>query len=314
MRRNPKEWIKYQMGIIPRSLNGVVDGRIFFYNWLGSGDENDWMAKFIVNNLPGKKTYNFFSCFGKPLFLKRHARKNNIFVSAENLNCRFKRYRDYCLDSVGLAMGFDNRKEENYLRFPMGLLAIFEPKVDFEYIKSKVDDINKQRNSGRFECALVSSHDNWNTRTPIYNGLNDILDISCAGRWNNNTSVLWEEYGNDKLAFLKECKFTICPENEDTPYYVTEKIYDVFVAGSIPIYTGSSNNPEPDIINHDAVLFWDRNNKAQNEACRKEVRRLKDDEKYYDAFISQDKFLPGAAEIIYDKFVELKKRLWEIGE
>lgn len=42
MRRGPKEWIKYQMGIIPRSLS-VVDGRIFFYNWLSSGDENDWM-------------------------------------------------------------------------------------------------------------------------------------------------------------------------------------------------------------------------------------------------------------------------------
>lgn len=314
MRRGPKEWIKYQIGIIPRCLNGVVDGRIFFYNWGGSADENDWMARFIVNNLPKNTTYNLFSVFGKPLYLKRHCRKNNVFFSGENLNCRFKRYGDYCLDSVGLAMGFDNLKEENYLRFPLWLLPVFEPKVDFERIKSRIDDINKQRNSGHYECALVSSHDSWNTRAPIYNGLKDILDISCAGRWNNNTAILWEKYGNDKVAFLKDCKFTICPENEDTPYYVTEKIFDVFMAGSIPIYTGAANNPEPNIINHDAVLFWNKNDVAQNDACRKEVQRLKDDEKYYEAFISQDKFLPEAAEVIYDKFVELKKRLMEIGE
>lgn len=314
MRRGPKEWIEYQMGIRPRSFDGVVDGRIFFYNWCLSADKDDWIAQFIINNLPETKKYNFFSVFGKPLYLKRHANKNNVLFSGENLNCRFTRYRDYCLDSVGLAMGFDYLKAENYLRFPLWLMTVFEAKADFKYIKSRIDVINRQRNSGCFECALISSHDKWNTREPIYNGLKDILDISCAGKWNNNTKILWEGYGNDKLAFLKECRFTICPENEDTPYYVTEKIFDVFIAGSIPIYTGAANNPEPDIINHDAVLFWDRNDKNSNEVCRNEVRRLKEDEKYYEAFISQDKFLPEAAEIIYDKFVELKKRLLEIGE
>ena len=199
------------------------------------------MAKFIVNNLPANKTYNLFSVFGKPLYLKRHACKNNVFVSGENLNCRFKHYQDYCLGLVGLAMGFDSREEENYLRFPLWLLYVFEPKVDFESIKRIIDDINKQNNRGRYECALISSHDKWNTRAPIYNGLKDILDISCAGSWNNNTTVLWEEFGNDKLAFLKECKFTICPENEDTPHYVTEKIFDCLTGNVVPVYFGAED-------------------------------------------------------------------------
>jgi len=76
---------------------------------------------------------------------------------------------------------------------------------------------------------------------------------------------------------------------------------------------GAANNSEPDLINHDALLFWDRNDKAQNEAYCKEVRRQKDDDKCYETFISKDNFLSGAAEIIYDKFVELKKRLLELG-
>ncbi|NGX37308.1 MAG: hypothetical protein K1000chlam2_00462 [Chlamydiae bacterium] len=46
----------------------------------------------------------------------------------------------------------------------------------------------------------------------------------------------------DKLAINKQYKFTICYENcRDLPGYVTEKIFDCFAAGSLPIYWGANN-------------------------------------------------------------------------
>lgn len=45
----------------------------------------------------------------------------------------------------------------------------------------------------------------------------------------------------DKLEKLQEYKFNICFENATDPGYITEKIFDCFVTGTIPIYYGASN-------------------------------------------------------------------------
>ncbi len=49
----------------------------------------------------------------------------------------------------------------------------------------------------------------------------------------------------DKIAVLKGYKFSICYENtRDIKGYVTEKIFDCFAAGVVPIYWGASNVEE----------------------------------------------------------------------
>lgn len=46
----------------------------------------------------------------------------------------------------------------------------------------------------------------------------------------------------NKLEVIKNYKFTICYENmRDVQGYITEKIFDCFAAGTIPIYWGASN-------------------------------------------------------------------------
>ncbi len=45
-----------------------------------------------------------------------------------------------------------------------------------------------------------------------------------------------------KKEVLSKYKFTVCYENvKDTPGYITEKIFDCFFAGSVPIYLGAQN-------------------------------------------------------------------------
>lgn len=47
---------------------------------------------------------------------------------------------------------------------------------------------------------------------------------------------------NDKKSVLSNHKFSICFENaKDIPGYITEKIFDCFFAGCIPIYWGANN-------------------------------------------------------------------------
>ena len=78
------------------------------------------------------------------------------------------------------------------------------------------------------------------------------------------------------------------------------------------MYYGSNNNPEPGLINKDAVIFWEKD--SENEANRELIRRLKEDENYYNEFISQPKLLPYAEEYVIERFATLKAKFAEILE
>ena len=297
------------------------DNRVTFINWWSCDPDicdcnQDWLYLFIKNNT-NIKHINVFSVFGDKSCVSEYASKKDVFISGENLDSQlglYTEYADYCLDSVGLSMGFAQRSEENYLRFPLWLMYIFEPVTDKDRIAKRIDFINHSRNSGKYECSIIARHDKWHMRTPIYEALKDKINILSAGRWKNNTAVLWDKYKDNKIEFLKDCKFTICPENFDTSYYVTEKLFQAFLGGCIPIYAGAGSKPEPGIVNPKAVLLWEQGNADNNEAVVQKVRELNNDNKLYEEFLSQTKLLPGTVDYVYDKLLALKEKLTELGE
>ncbi len=295
------------------------DNRVTFINWWSCDPEicncnKDWLYLFIKNNTDIKHI-NVFSVFGDKNCVSKYASKKDIFFSGENLDEKFglySDYADYCLDYVGLSMGFAQRSELNYLRFPLWLLYVFDPVLDKDTIAKRVDYINHVRNSGKYECSIIARHDKWHVRNSIYEPLKDRINILSAGKWKNNTDILWEKYNDNKIAFLNNCKFTICPENFDTPNYVTEKLFQAFLGGSIPIYAGADSNPEPGIVNPGAVLLWKMGNKENNDAVIQKVCELNTNEKLYEAFLSQVKLLPGTVDYVYDKFLTLKEKLMSL--
>ena len=307
--------------IPPSQKITASDNKVTFINWWSCNPNvcncnQDWLYLFIKNNTDIKHL-NVFSVFGNKRYVSKFATKKDIFFSGENLDEEFgfrAEYADYCLDNIGLAMGFAQRSEPNYLRFPLWLLYIFDPVADKDVIARRVDYINHARNTGTYECSIIARHDSWNMRTPVYEALKDKINILSAGSWNNNTNVLWDKFDDNKIEFLKNCKFTICPENYDTPYYVTEKLFEAFLGGCIPIYAGANSNPEPDIINPNAVLLWERGNKDNNEAIVKRVYELNHDETLYAEFLSQPKLLPYTVDYVYEKFITLKEKLTELAD
>lgn len=58
---------------------------------------------------------------------------------------------------------------------------------------------------------------------------------------------------NDKI-ILFQSMFSICPENSSEENYLTEKIIDCFVTGTVPIYRGCTNFSE--FFNPDGVIFF----------------------------------------------------------
>ena len=159
-------------------------------------------------------------------------------------------------------------------------------------------------------AAAIASHDFFGTRAYICDSLCDVVNIEYAGKWRNNTDKLWDKCFNDKNAYLSSVRFNICPENMDAREYVTEKIWDSFESGCIPVYNGALNNPEPRIFNRDAFVLWTY--EGSNDKAISEVRRLDSDDEYYIQKKMQKVFVDGADEYIYSLINTFKDRMIEL--
>ncbi len=108
-----------------------------------------------------------------------------------------------------------------------------------------------------------------------------------------------------KNEIYKKYKFAICYENtRDIPGYITEKIFDCFFAGCVPVYWG-----EPNITNRiPANTFIDRKNFKSYEELYSYLKNISDKEyiSYLDAikdFIQSDKIYPFSAECFAETLI-----------
>lgn len=302
----------------PKVYHCTSDGIYHEYNqWCFCDFEDSWFVRFLRHNFPNnKKRINFFGPVGNPFVMHKKYKGFKIFYTPEDVEHRFTKlwlyYRHYGMDYMDLAMGFGDLNNSKYLRFPFWILTTFQPTDSEQEIINRIKDINCRTFQKTRDCVLICSHDPKGTRKMIFDGVKDVLKISSAGRWRNNTRELWEEYNNDKLEYMTNFRFNICAENDNTENYVTEKIFDAFLTGCIPIYYGSNNNPEPGLINKDAVIFWKKGgNNANNLSL---IKSLNSNQKLYTDFISQPKLSMEACEYVINRFRLLKERIKAIIE
>ena len=300
----------------PKTSNRTKDGLYREYNQWGPEDlEQQWFVRFLRHHFPDNKTVvNFFGPVSTPFFIKRQFEGKKVFYTGEDVEHPGTQlalyYGDYCLDHTDLSLGFGQVQHARYLRFPYWILTTFSPEDDAAAIRERIRQINESHFEKSRECVLINKHDPAGTRELVYNGVKDILDVKLAGQWRNNTRELWDDFGNDKEAYLRTFKFNICAENNNTKDYVTEKIFDAFIAGCIPLYYGALNDPEPGLINREAVIFW--NKEGNNAENREKIRELKQNESLYQEFMSRPKLFPAAAEYVIDRYAKLKEHFARI--
>ncbi|MBL7036435.1 hypothetical protein ISR94_01115 [Candidatus Microgenomates bacterium] len=70
--------------------------------------------------------------------------------------------------------------------------------------------------------------------------IEDDFDLYGKG-WDISSKSYKGKYRGDKIKKLSKYKFCICFENSSSPGYITEKIFDCFVARCVPVYLGPSN-------------------------------------------------------------------------
>ncbi len=303
---------------------------VTYRNWYaGERRKEFWVRDFIFNTLKVKKQpIRFYSVFGPREVIDERFRGKKIFYTGENLHPRVRyaclketecktrdwilrtqdAYRDHALGSVDLGLGYEQISAGNYCRHPFWMMIAFEPYLNPADIRQILERIENCRNPfSSKDSVIVASHDIFGTRAAICDDLTKVIGIDYAGKWRNSTDILYTRYNDQKKTLLRDYKFNICPENQDAPCYVTEKLFHAFICGCIPIYHGALNDPEPHVINRDSVILW--NFDADNTQNIETVSRLAHDEKAYREFISRPKFKPEAAEYVCDMLSDLRGHL-----
>jgi hypothetical protein len=168
-----------------------------------------------------------FSCFGNPS-LKEFKAATRLLYLGENVRPDFSE-ADY-----SLTFDFSDYCGRN-IYLPLWLLrsttyasknANYQPFVPKELEKPRI------ANQGQ-DCIVYIGNNSTPTRLEAINELKNLgFAVQCYGSQTNPV--------DDKIKTLKQYKYTLCLENTFTPGYVTEKIIDSYLAGSIPIYWGGA--------------------------------------------------------------------------
>ena len=195
------------------------------------------------------------------------------------------------------------------LYYPLWILY-YDKEFSQEYFDKKnkeIENITKEEFVKRNFCCLINSHDNNNSRKPIYDFLlNNNKKVDCPGKLLNNMDTkLVGNSSEDKLNFMKNYKFNICSENKYGFGYLTEKLPQCMDSTCIPIYIGCDDESKINfkIFNKERVIFIKDNNFSQ----LGEIININDDNKAYEIF-SKPIFNENSFQIL-NKYMKTIKNL-----
>ena len=236
---------------------------------------NSFIFNFTSDN-PDYLIYDVFSC---DHLESKYNNSIKIAFFTENIFPDFKE-ADY---SIGLN---NINYLDRYFR-KTTLIWIFQKR----YLKIKNKFIEKirrrayRRKIRKKFCAAVISNFNSSDgfRLNFINELSKYKNVDMGGQYKNNVGGAI----TDKIKFLSHYKFSIAMENSEGNGYVSEKIIDSFMAGTIPIYYGGYTIEE--FINPKSyILIKDENNMQKKIEY---IKKIDNDEILYKSILNEKLFI-----------------------
>lgn len=131
-------------------------------------------------------------------------------------------------------------------------------------------------------CAFVVSNPRARIRNRFFEKLCAYKRVDSCGSAMNNCGFVAPHEGY--LDWLKQFKFMICFENTSSSHYITEKLHNAWLGGTIPIYWGCPNAKH--WLNDKAFLYLDEAaTDAQMDAVIQKIIELdQDDAKYMEMY------------------------------
>jgi hypothetical protein len=183
------------------------------------------------------------------------------------------------LGTISLSNGRKSKIETLKQRM---LALAYETPFELEYMKGNV--------------SLIASLDEQHLRANLLDIFNkDSIHVDCPGSVGHNIDdPLFGPYWEQKILFISERLFNICPESGFSPGYVTEKLWQAAIAPSIPIYWGSLNSFDKQIFYTKRIIFVDMKNTTDVKRVAKFVYQLLENPEMLSSFYKQPTYQPGA--------------------
>lgn len=259
-----------------------------YINFWKDPDNSDYFTHFIKEQLEedvnvvhySKKPDILIASINGPINVITNIRaKCKLFYYGENLN-RYHPYNNENLlyNTFDLIVGFKKTDlSKKQIRFPLWLIYYNYYKWDdndniLSYIQTKYNE-NIKKDKPIFG-TLVCRHDRGGERTRISNELQKYGEIKYPGKFRKNTPSIDANQRN-KINYISQSIYNICPENSRYEGYFTEKIFHAFEGGTIPLYW-AVGLPEEKIINKNKYCFCDMSNKDKLEKSIRHVVENKD--------------------------------------
>ena len=150
--------------------------------------------------------------------------------------------------------------------------------TNFIDIDKKREEILKNPIRKKF-CAAVISNCDTEFRLDFISKLNEYKKVDMGGKCQNNIN----ESVTNKSEFLSNYKFSIAMENSDGDGYLSEKIFDSFLAGTIPIYYGDYLLDE--FINPKSYILIKGEKDIENKI--EYIKKIDKDDNLYKAIIKE---------------------------
>lgn len=159
------------------------------------------------------------------------------------------------------AISFDHIDTEQQYRLPLYVIYDYDNQhrnvTNSKTVNRQVSDLNKKFND-KF-CSFVVKNGACAKRNYFFQRISEYRKIDSGGPLFNNIGYILprgEESVSAKMKFLNDYKFNLCFENSSYPGYATEKLYEAYMGGAVPIYWGSTTiecdfNPKAFINWHD---------------------------------------------------------------
>jgi hypothetical protein len=148
-------------------------------------------------------------------------------------------------------------------------------------------------------CSFVVSNPKAPLRNAIFQLLSQYKRVDSWGAVFNNQGGQFAPRDNDEyFAFLNRYKFMICFENASNPWYITEKLYNAWLGGTIPIYWGCTRVQQ--LLNPKAFLYLENDSIDAINRLIQRVIELDNDTAQYEAMFNEPLLRDGIIPAEFD--------------
>ena len=196
----------------------------------------------------------FLSEYLKDMFELEFVEDNPDYIIIDVFGYRNKTFNKSINKAIKIAIFTENKIPDlNEADYAMGQCHLNYLDRYFKYLNliylnyKPIDEIRKNNlknvNRTKFCAAVISDVSEVfsnNFRLKFIEELNKYKKVDMGGGYKNNVGGKVK----NKIEFLSSYKFSIAMENTNGDGYVSEKIIDSFLSGTIPIYYGNYNVDE----------------------------------------------------------------------